>query len=307
MRHWRTLGYCIKQGFLGLWKNRTFSLASMATVMACLTLIGAFYCVYLNVDRALAVAESTVGMTVFFDDGITEDQIGLIQKKLSQYDEISEIRYISADEAWEKYKKENMTPEMAASFGDDNPLENSASLEIYLKNGNRGKEISGMIRRLTGVRTVNYSETVTERLSDIRALVIVVATSLIAMLSAVSFFLIRTTIVTGINVRKEEISIMSIIGATDMFMELPFIVEGLIIGVAGGVFPLLILNFSYNTVEQALRREFGAAFEDFNLLPKGEVMGGFVPVALAFSIGIGLLASWITAVTKVRKIAVEHF
>ncbi|MCR5584520.1 MAG: ABC transporter permease [Lachnospiraceae bacterium] len=307
MKHLRTLGYCIKQGFSGLWKNRLFSLASIATVMACLTLIGAFYFVYLNVDSAILKAESSVGMTVFFDDGVEEKRIEEIREKLLKLDEISEVRYISAEEAWEKYKKENMTEEMAASFGDDNPLEESASLEIYLRDGDAGKNVADSIRDISGVRTVNFSETVSERLSDIRALIIAVATVLIGMLAAVSFFLIRTTIATGINVRKEEISIMSIIGATDLFMELPFVVEGILIGLFGGVIPLIILNFSYNIVENALRREFGNTFDNFNLLPKAEVMGGFLPVALLFSVGIGFLASWITAMSKVRKIAVEHF
>ncbi len=307
MKHLRTVGYCIKQGFTGLWKNRLFSLASIATVMACLTLVGAFYFVYLNVDSALMAAESSVGMTVFFDDEVEEDRICDIADKLSLLSEVSEVRYISAEEAWEKYKKENMTEEMAASFGDDNPLEESASLEIYLKSGQAGKNVADSIRGISGVRTVNFSETVSERLSDIRALIITVATSLIALLAAVSFFLIRTTIAVGINVRKEEISIMSIIGATDLFMELPFIVEGVAIGTFGGGIPLLILNFSYNIVERALRREFGSAFDNFNLLPKSVVMNGFIPMALLFSVGIGLLASWITAATKVRKIAVEHF
>ncbi len=303
----RTLGYCIKQGFTGLWKNRTFSLAAMATIMACLMLIGAFYFVFLNVDRALTFAENAVGMTVFFDDGVEEERIKEISRQISQFDEISEINYVSASDAWEKYKKENMTEEMAASFGDDNPLENSASLEIYLKNGEKGKKTAEAIRKIPDVRTVNYSEAVSERLADIRALLIVVASTLIAMLAAVSVFLIRTTIVTGIRVRKEEISIMSIIGATDFFMELPFIVEGLAIGVIGGVIPVALLNFSYYTVELAIKREFGAAFENFNLVPRNEVMGRFVPVALLFSIGIGFLASWITAMVRVRRISVEHF
>ena len=307
MKHLRTLEYCIKQGFAGLWKNRLFSLASVATVMACLTLIGAFYFVYLNVDSALMKAESSVGMTVFFNEGVGEARIEEIKGKLEKLDEISEVRYISADEAWEKYKKENMTEEMAASFGNDNPLRESASLEIYLRDGEAGKNVADSIRDISGVRTVNFSETVSERLSDIRALIIAVATVLIGMLAAVSFFLIRTTIATGINVRKEEISIMSIIGATDLFMELPFVVEGIVIGLFGGVIPLIILNYSYNKVESALRREFGNTFENFNLIPKGEVMGGFLPVAILFSVGIGFLASWITAMSKVRKIAVEHF
>ncbi len=303
----RTLGYCIRQGLLGLWKNRAFSLASIATVMACLTVIGAFYSIFLNVDKALIVAESSVGMTVFFKEGTAEEKMIEIHREVSQFPEISEVRYVSADAAWEKYKEENMTKEMAASFGNDNPLKDSASLEVYLINNDDGKKVADRIRRIDGVRTVNFSEAVSERLSDIRALVIAVATVMIVILATVSFFLIRTTIVSGINVRREEISIMSIIGATDVFMELPFVVEGIVIGLLGGAIPLILLDFSYHRVEIALRREFSAAFENFNLLPKHEVMSGFLPVALLFSLGIGFLASWFTAVSKVKKIAVEHF
>ena len=102
----RTLTYALKQGFKNIRRNRMFSLASVGTIMACLLLFGIFYFIISNFQYMIKTAESSVGVTVFFDEGINEKQITAIGDKIQERKEVSKINFISAEEAWEKCQKD---------------------------------------------------------------------------------------------------------------------------------------------------------------------------------------------------------
>lgn len=307
MKHFRTFGYCVKQGVVGFWKNRTFSIASIATIIACLMLLGVFYFTFININKALSEVENNIGITVFFEDGVTEEDILVIKSQTEKLDGVSFVTYTSAEEAWEAYKNENLSKEVQESFGDDNPLKNSASLEVHLTKINMQTIVAGQISAMEHVRTVNYSAVVVEKMAEIRTIALIVSALLILILATVACFLVRNTITTGINVRKSEISIMSLIGATDFFMILPFVVEGLLIGIIGGIVPMWLLGVLYEKVSVVLTREFATVFSGFSLISKANALNDFVPVAFPFSVGIGVVTSFVTAKLKIRKIAVEHF
>ena len=306
MQRIRTLFYCTKQGFRGVWKNRIYSLASAGTITACLLLLGVFYFVVANLNYAMQSAESMVGITVFFEEGTGETRILEIKKEIASRVEVADIVYISADEAWEKYKAENLSEELAATFGNDNPLENSASLEVYLNDVTMQKALVRYVGNIDGVRKVNHSESVAESFAGIEALVLVISIGLIGILVAVAVFLIRTTISTGISVRREEISIMSIFGATDFFIRAPFVVEGLLIAIWGSVLPIVLLYVVYGEVVTTLKEQFEGVFTTMKFLDRIEIMNRFVPIALLFSLSIGLIASHVTAKRQIRKIEMQH-
>lgn len=306
MQKIRTLFYCMKQGFRSVWKNRVYSLASAGTITACLLLLGVFYFVVANFNYAMESAESMVGITVFFDRGTTETRIMEIKEEIRLRVEVDHIVYVSAEEAWETYKQENLTEELIETFGTDNPLEDSASLEVYLNDVTMQKALVRFVEDIDGVRKVNHSESVAESFAGIETLVLVISVGLIAILVAVAVFLIRTTISTGISVRREEISIMSIFGATDFFIRAPFVVEGLIIGFVGTLLPVGLLYVVYGEVVATLKEQFEGVFTTMKFLDRNDIMNRFVPLALLFSLGIGLLASHITAKKQIRKIEMQH-
>lgn len=306
MRRIRTLFYCIKQGVRSIWKNRVYSLASAGTITACLLLLGVFYFVVANINYAMESAESMVGITVFFDEGTTEERIGEIKKEIGLRVEVADIVYISPEEAWETYKEENLSEELAATFGTDNPLENSASLEVYLNDVTMQKALVRYVESIDGVRKVNHSDSIAESFAGIQTLLWIISIGLIAILVAVAVFLIRTTISTGVNVRREEIFIMSIFGATDFFIRAPFVVEGLLIGLLGSIFPMGILYVAYGEVVTTLQEQFQDVFTTMKFLDCMQMMKQFVPIALIFSLSIGLLASHFTAKRQIRKIEMQH-
>lgn len=135
--------YSIKQGVMNIIRNKMFSLASIATMSACIFMFGLFYIIVTNFSNMVKEAEEGVAVTVFFEDGTKEEEILDIQEQIKKRAEVREINYVSAEEAWEKFKEVYFEgqDELAEGFADDNPLANDASLEIYLSDVSMQKDL----------------------------------------------------------------------------------------------------------------------------------------------------------------------
>lgn len=296
MRGINAIWNSFRQGMKNLKKNRMFTLASIGTVAACLFLFGLFYFVISNFQHIIREAEQTVGISVFFEEGISEDGILTIGSLIRERPEVDHVDYVSAEEAWEKFKKENFedSPELIESFGDDNPLSESASYAVYLTNIDTMNAVVAYIEDIAGVRLVKRSSEVAGGFSSIRNLVGAASAALILVLVLVSVFLIHSTIATGITVRKPEIAIMRLMGASDFFIWSPFIVEGIVIGLIGSALPLLVLALAYGRIIAYVTERFPLFTGTLTFLSTGRVFSLLVPVALMIGVGIGLLGSFIT-------------
>ena len=155
---------------------------------------------------------------------------------------------MSADEAWETFKDQYFgeSSDLAEGFKNDNPLAGSDNYEVYMTDVASQKKLVSFAESLDGVRKVNKSDTVANTLNSVNKLVWYVSVVIIAILLAVSIFLISNTVTMGITVRREEIAIMKYIGAKDGFVRAPFIIEGILIGLVGAAIPLGILYVLYN-------------------------------------------------------------
>lgn len=291
-----SIGYTIKQGFRNIWRNKMFSLASIATMSACIFLFGLFFAIVTNFQAMVKEAESGVAITVFFNEGISQEQIDKIGEEIDARVEVSEYKFISAEEAWAEFKEEYFkgSEEAAAGFEEDNPLANSASYEIYMNDISMQPVLVDYLKGLEGVREVRQSEAVANTLSDFNSLIGYISVGIILILFLVAIFLISNTVTTGIAVRKDEIAIMKLIGATDYFVRAPFVVEGVLIGLIGAVLPLTLLYVLYNRVIVYIGEKFGFLSNLISFIPAKEVFRTLVPVALILGVGIGFLGSKIT-------------
>ncbi len=296
-----TLKYSMKQGMKSMKSNQMFSLASIGTITACLFLFGIFYFVVANFQYMIKTAETSVGVTVFFDQGISEDEIKAINKEVAEQSKVSSTVYISAEETWENYKEKYLSKELAETFGTDNPLSDSASLEVYLDEVSSQEEVVKFIQNIDGVRQVNYSDSIANTFNQMNTLVGYVSLAIIVILLAVAVFLISTTVTMGISVRKDEIFIMKLIGATDNFIRAPFIVEGIMIGFLGAFIPLLGLYFIYNKVITYITEKYINVFRSFQFLESGEIFKILIPTSILIGIGIGFLGSAMTVKRHLRK------
>ena len=282
----RSLAYHIKDGFKNIHRNKMFSLASIATITACIFLFGVFYSIVVNFQYMIKKAETEVCVTVFFDENLSETDIKKLGDEISKREEVSRVQYVSADDAWESFKGEYFAayPELAEGFKDD--------YEVYLKDASNQGTLVKYLENKDGIRQVNRSEVTASGLASAARLVSYVAVAVIVVLLAVSIFLITNTIVIGITVRKDEISIMKYIGATDAFVNAPFFVEGIVIGLIGAIIPVAILRYIYGGVVNFVLGKFSVLQNILAFMPASEVFEVLIPVAVILGIGIGLIGSF---------------
>ena len=291
-----TVGYSMKQGVKNIGRNKMFSLASIATMSACIFVFGLFFAIVMNFQYIVHKAEEGVAITVFFDEEATQTEIDQIGKELKNHKGVKEIKYVSADEAWESFKDQYFgeSSDLAEGFKNDNPLAGSDNYEVYMNDVASQKELVEFAQGLEGVRKVNKSDTVANTLNSVNKLVWYISAVIIIILLAVSVFLISNTVTMGITVRREEIAIMKYIGAKDSFVRAPFIIEGILIGLVGAAIPLIALYFMYTKAITYILTKFSLLNNILDFLPVTQVYRTLLPVGLALGIGIGFVGSFFT-------------
>lgn len=291
-----TIGYQTKQGFKNIGRNKMFSVASIATMAACIFLFGIFLSIVTNFRYMVQKAEEGVAITVFFDEEATDAQIKKIGDELKSQDGVLKVNFVSADEAWDSFKDEYFgdAKELADGFKDDNPLCGSDNYEVYMSDVSKQKDVVSYAEKLDGVSKVNKSDVVAKTLTSVNRLIYYVSIVLIGILLAVSIFLISNTVTMGITVRREEIAIMKYIGAKDGFVRAPFIIEGLVIGLIGAVIPLVILYFVYDKAVAYVMTKFSLLNNIIEFLPVTTVYRTLLPVGLILGVGIGFIGSAFT-------------
>ena len=272
-----------------------FSLASVATMAACIFMFGLFYIIVTNFSATVHSIEEGVSVTVFFENDSTDAQIRDIGEKINKRAEVSKNEYVSADEAWKEYKKVYFQgkEELADGFT-DNPLANSAHYQVYLNDVSMQDSLVTYIKGLTGVREVKESAKVANTLTDFNKLLGYVSGGIILILLCVAVFLISNTVMVGISVRKEEIAIMKLIGATDFLVRAPFIVEGIVIGLIGAAIPLGVLYFMYQKIIVYIAAKFNFIGSMIVFEPVKVVFRTLIPVGVILGAGIGFIGSQMT-------------
>ena len=291
-----TFGYSMKQGVKNIGRNKMFSMASIATMSACIFLFGLFYSIVMNFNYIVDKAEQEVAITVFFNEDATQEQKDKIGEELKKEDGVLEVNYISAEEAWNKFQDDYFgdSKEAAEGFKNDNPLANSDNYEVYMSDVSKQKQVVSYAEKLDGVRKVNKSDTVAKTLTSVNKLVGIISAAIILILLAVSIFLISNTVTMGITVRREEIAIMKYIGAKDGFVRAPFVFEGLLIGVIGAIIPLVMLYFMYDKAVSYVMTRYSLLNNIVDFLPVMRVYRTLLPVGIALGVGIGFLGSTFT-------------
>lgn len=276
-----------------------FSAASIATMTACIFLFGLFFSLLINFRYIVKNAEEGVAVTVLFDDGVDQATINSIGEQIKAYKGVTKVEYVSAEEAWDEWSKQyfgntELTSEMAEGFKNDNPLANSSSYSVYVDKIEHQDALVKYIEGLDGVREVNQLKGATQTLSSFNTLLTYISVAIILILLCVAVFLISNTVAIGISIRKEEIGIMKLIGATNFFVRAPFLIEGMIIGLIGAIIPLVLLFVMYKKVIEYVLTKFSMLSSVVQFMSVTQVFEVLTPVALILGMGIGLFGSVIT-------------
>ena len=292
-----TFWYCLKQGVNNICRNILFSLASIATISACIFLFCLFFSIVVNVQYVVKNTESTVGITVFFNEGTTDETIAQFGETLKARPEVKEIKFKSAEEAWEEIKGDYFGEDkmdLAEGFRADNPLANSASYDIFLNDLENQEEFVAWLKSQDIIRRVNYSSTAAEGITSINKVIGVLSVMIIGVLLAVAIFLISNTLSVAAAFRQHENEIMKLIGATNYMIRAPFVVEGVLLGIFGALIPLVAIYYLYRNAVGYVVEKFSILSGLFQFLPVEQIFPYMAGTALALGVGIGFFVSFFT-------------
>lgn len=240
--------YLFQSGFKNLWHNRLMSAASIGVLMACMMLIGGAALLSLNVRNIVGVAGEENEVVVFLEEGLDEDEIEQVGRDIQKLGNIEDVTYVSKEEALRtEQEKEKWGGLLDGLTEEDNPLPASYRIHLVDITENKLLKTCQQIAQIDGIEDYNAPYKEASILTDIQNAVTIVGFIVVVILIAVSIMIIANTIKITVFSRSKEISIMKLVGATDTFIRLPFMIEGILIGLiaAGLAFGILWLGYGY--------------------------------------------------------------
>lgn len=288
--------YVFKTGFSNLGTKKLFTLASIATISCCVFVFCLFFVLANNTKKLITNIESSIGIQVFFNENLTEEEIINIAENNFITDDVKDISFKSSIEAWDEFKKEYFgdKKELAEAFQNDNPLASSASYEILLKDINRQYDYINYLKTIEGVRQINYSNVLIDTLTSVNFGISVFFIVLLALLLIIAILLISNTITLAAQFRKKENEIMKLIGATNYMIRMPFVIEGFFIGLFGTIIPLIIICTSYQIIIKYFTSKLYFISNIFTPIDLLEIAIPMSLISFVFSCFVCMFVSFVT-------------
>lgn len=279
-----SLKYLIKEGFRNTWTNRMMSIASICVLMSCLVLIGSASMMFLNIDSLLGKIEEENVIMVYISDGTTDEEIANMENEIKACGNIKQVEFVSKEDAWAEQLStmEDAQAEFFTQISSDIPLPDA--YKVTVENLDQFNDTVSKLKQLQHIDTIRENQNLAKKLVAIRQGITVIAFVIIAVLFVISLFIISNTIKLTVYSRRLEISIMKSVGATNSFVRLPFVVEGMILGIVSGI---ISLGLVWGLYELAVN-EFSDLLSTFNGLDFLKFQNYALPM-LGIFIAIGVV------------------
>ncbi|WP_308620001.1 permease-like cell division protein FtsX [uncultured Eubacterium sp.] len=283
--------YLIKEGFHNTWTNRMMSVASICVLLSCLVLIGSASMIFLNIDSLVQKIENENVIMVYIDDEATDADIDELGIELQNLNNVQKIEFVAKEDAWAEQiaTMDEAQAEFFTEQTDEIPLPDA--YKVTVKDLEQFTATVKQIKKLNHIDTVRQNTDLAKKLAKISNGISIISIVIIAVLFAISLFIISNTIKLTVYSRRLEISIMKSVGATNSFVQLPFVVEGIILGVVAGVLSLFAV---WGIYELAINR-FGDVFSSIGLDPlkftdyAWIMLGVFVAIGIVSGVGGSLI------------------
>ncbi|MDE6385172.1 MAG: permease-like cell division protein FtsX [Eubacterium sp.] len=282
-----SIRYLFKEGFRNTWTNRMMSIASICVLMSCLVLMGCATMIFLNIDSLLGRIEEENVVMVYIEDDTTASDLKQMEKSLNKISNVKEVEFIAKEAAWQQ-QLDTMEESHAAYFTElssEIPLPNA--YKITIDDLSLFDDTINNIKKLDHIETIRENKDLAKKLVSIRHGIEIIAVVIVAVLLAISIFIISNTIKLTVYSRRLEISIMKSVGATNGFVRLPFVVEGMILGIISGV---ISLGLVWGFYEFAIR-QFKDLIDSLNLTALNfadyslVMLGAFVAIGILTGVG----------------------
>ena len=283
-------GYLIREGFRSIGTHGFMSFATVTIIMACLIIMGSVTLLSLNIDKIIKDLENQNEVVAFVDETYTEDSARALQGAIEGLDNISTVEFVSRSQAFDSFM-ENYSSDLAEGL-DDQVLRDR--YVIHLTDIARMAETKQALESIQGVAKVKAHLDYAKTFITVRNVVSVVSLALIVMLVFVSVFIMSNTIKLATFGRREEIAIMKMVGASNGFIRLPFVVEGLVLGILGGGLGFLA---EWGIYELLTKKLVGSVAGIFTVVPFATIS---VPMLIAY-MAIGVLIGAFGGVNAIRN------
>lgn len=286
-----SLRYLIKEGFRNTWTNRMMSIASICVLLSCLVLIGSASMIFLNINALVDRIEDENVIMVYIEKNTTDADMDAMGESLVNMKNIEKVEFVAKEDAWAEQLEtmEEAQAEFFTEISSDIPLPDA--YKVTVKDLTQFSETVKEIKALDHIDTVRQNTDLAKKLDTISQGISVIAIVIIAVLFAISLFIISNTIKLTVYSRRLEISIMKSVGATNSFVRLPFVVEGMILGIVSGVVSLGVV---WGVYELAIN-QFSDLFASIGLVPLNfvdyvwQMLGAFIGIGIISGVGGSLI------------------
>ena len=282
-----SFGYLIKEGFKNLVHNRLMTLASIGVLISCLVLTGSAVMLTVNVSNIVDSVGDTNVTKVFLDDSYTKLEAVYKGKELSQVANVAQVEFIDKDEAIQAYRDQLGDEVFANMSGDDNPLPYAYS--VKMDDLSKYDDTVAKIKEVEGVASVSSHREVAEKLTNLSSFITTMSLWIILALAIISLFIISNTIRMTMFSHRFEISIMKSVGATNAFVRVPFIIEGVVIGLISAIIAIGLLFVLSDAIINSVQKIL-----DFKYTRFTEVMWPIIGSFVAAGVLVGSLGSMVS-------------
>lgn len=287
-----SMRYLVKNGFKNLWNNRMMTVASVGTLVACLLIVGIAVLFSLNVDNMVEYVGEQNELVVFMEVGTTEEQLSETQSQLKRLNGLGDVTYVSSEEAMQSIVDKYLDGDAGLLEGMDDTFM-PASFRCRITDPESAAELQKTLESMDHVQTVEAPTEITETLVRLRKMINIFGGAIIIALVVVSLVIITNTIRASVFTRRREISIMKYVGATNSFIRIPFVVEGVVLGLLSACIAFGLVWVGYNVFLDVIRLESTSLMAGVisQVMPFSELSTQVLGCFLLSGISVGCIGS----------------
>ena len=286
------LGYLLKEGFRGIFLHGFMSFAAVCVTVACLVIVGSFSILAYNLDIMVEELNQTSEILVYVDSELSDAEARSIGTKINLLDNVLQATFVSREEALEDFIADH---DNDSAFSGVQAKDLRHRYVVALEDNTKMKQTDEQLQDLPGVVHTNAAYELAEGFTTIQSVLHIVSYAVIAVLLVVSLLIISNTVKLAMYDRKDEIAIMKMVGATNGFIRLPFVVEGFTLGMLGAVLAFGLDWIGYDSLVEKVSSV--DALQLFSFVPFQELLIPMVVTFGAAGMFVGIVGSW----TSIRK------
>jgi cell division transport system permease protein len=286
------IGYLLKEGFRSIFQHGFMSFAAICVTVACLIIVGSFSALAYNLDIMVQDLNKTSEILVYIDSSLSDAEARSIGTKINLLDNVLEAKFVSREEALQSFVSDH---DNDSAFSGVQPQDLRHRYVVTLEDNTKMQQTADLLLQLPGVDKINAAYELAEGFTTIQSVLHIVSVAVIAVLLVVSLLIISNTVKLAMYDRRDEIAIMKMVGATNGFIRLPFVVEGFSLGMIGAILAFGLEWLGYD----AMLNKIGSvdALQLFNFVPFQELLLPMVATFAAAGMFVGIVGSW----TSIRK------